>query len=285
MVHEKYYPGVHLGAGGFYQLTLHNCASWERPEDLIEALVMLQSHLGLVALDSFASVQISEKGEKFFKVLELKNFIDFCKEKMRFGPGDWNENYYSMNASDRLEGLWFRPAFIDKRAEFIQISDDLRISMHASRFGNDYNEVTFRTELGEGFGERPDVKERIEKITGLYVQMARALLPELNPEYIWIAEDDEYYPNVSAKDVLDRKIPIIYWGNYYSNDFLTKTARRIFLEAPVGIVEDLQTGIWFQLREDFEKVSYQEVIQIEETVMEHFASLRTLGIQWRFFIP
>ncbi|KAA3647889.1 MAG: hypothetical protein DWQ07_02565 [Chloroflexi bacterium] len=284
MAAEEYYPGVHFGAGGYFELKLHNCRTWRNTAILAQAFLKMQKQLGLIALDPYLGTITNENGEKTRKIIDVVDFLGFCEENLRQGPGDWDDNYYPMNVSEKLR-MWFRPSFVGSKEKVIGRSNHLLISMHAGRFGNDFNQIKFRTELAEVHGARPDVKESIEKVAQLYVQMARGLLPVLNPEYIWITEDDEYYPNVSAKDVLDRKIPIIYWANYFSNDFLTKTARRIFLEAPVGIVEDLQTGIWFQLREDFEKVTYQEVIQIEEAIVEHFSSLGTLGIQWRFFIP
>lgn len=116
----------------------------------------------------------------------------------------------------------------------------------------------------------------------LYATMGERLVKLLAPDYVWIAEDADHQEHIHRQEVLAHYFDTIYWANYYCPGYLDKNTEKLFLNAPVGLVQHLEGGIWYQLHKNFETISNEEATRIEEEVKSYFSELNLGRVQWRY---
>jgi hypothetical protein len=121
-----------------------------------------------------------------------------------------------------------------------------------------------------------------DRVIELYTEIGQQLIILLAPDYLWIAEDDEYEEHLEPNDILARHLKVIYWANYFGPGYLDESGRKSFLEAPVGIAKPIQGGIWYQLHKHFEDVKLETVESIESQVLAHFSHLNLDRVQWKY---
>lgn len=270
-----------MGRGSFFTLQIHNSRNWHTLPDLVTGLETIRTELGLVALQ----VQPVEIGEHRSRLpIGPTDLLTYCQANYHVKQ-EWDrQDFVALYPEGRLY-IDFRVSLISGTQDVIPISKDLPILMRATKYGSFYNRLNFSVILSPRTVPEADLTLKYgEIVIQLYVSIAQTLISALAPDYVWIAEDDEYEDHVGGRDVLAHRFDTIYWANYFGPGYLSQDVEELFLTAPVGIVRRLGGGLWYQLHEHFETVPEQAVEEIEEQIKAHFKVLKLNRVQWRYTI-
>lgn len=262
------------GIGGNFVLHLYNCRKWHNKDFLIQVIENLVQEFNLSVL---STVELAPLIMDFSK----NEFQDYCHSKYKIGSGDWDKNYIFFNSDGGLS-LDLECPFLPKSTP--PILD--RIMMSSNIYGQEYNEISFQMSLGERHQHLSSEKvyKYHKPLMYLYRKMALFLIPLLDPDYVTIYEIDFMYEEfVKAKDVLQKKIKFIYWGNYFASGFLNKEQEEVFLNAPIGSFKLSETGFWYYINEDFSALADKEMLSTEGKAKKYFSKIFQLTrVQWRF---
>jgi hypothetical protein len=259
-----------LGSGGEFELHLHICRKWRGRSDLIAALESIQDSLGMIPLQPYFTKREGQTGRT---VIEHSRFRLYC------------EDYYWISDSETHQfELHYQPPFVDRDLNFFSVSEGVDILFWAHKLRSGYSSLFFHAGIGSRIapnGFEP-IKVYAERLMQFYALLAQKLIPLLEPEYVWISEDDEYQSNPDEKDVMAHSLKVVYWANYFDPNYLSKEQETSFLNAPVGITKRLGKGIWYQLHERFEEADTEVVETIEAQAAHYFRALDIERVQWKF---
>jgi hypothetical protein len=265
------------GTGGDFKFHLHNCMKLQNVDNLIQEIGALVREFNLTIIDAIGLSPISLDHSK-------REFNEYCHSQYETGKGNWDEDFRDTNADGRLYLLMNHPSIPTPPNDYRQILMAFNI------YGHEYNQVLFSMDLG--LGGRHLWAERVTEyqviLVNLYTKMAKFLIPLLAPEYAVIYETEEllYGEFAKPKDVINRNIKFIYWGNYFAPGFLSQEQEKIFINSPVGVTKLAEDGLWYYLSEDFSSLPDSEVWAVEERARKYFSGFFNLTrVYWRFVVP
>jgi hypothetical protein len=261
-----------IGSGGEFKLKLNNCRRWQSRSDLVAALESVQDSLGMIPLEPYLTQRDGQTGRM---VIERSRFRAVC------------EDHYWISSDSTAQAimLHYQPPFVDRDLDFFPQDEGVDIFFSANNGLLSKNPSLFYlAEIGSRIapnGLEP-IKEYGERLMQFYVLLAQKLIPLLEPDYLWICENNEYVGKPGAKGTSAPNLSVICWANYFGPNYLSMEEKAVVLNAPVGIVKPFGEGIWYQLHEKFEEVDAQVVETIEAQADRYFRVWGTERVQWKF---
>lgn len=259
-----------MGPGGFLVLRINNCRNWQSLDELISALERLQTKMHFHAIQGSSGSEQPVPGHSFGDFVRRKYRLNSLWDREYFYDAEPEGKLYFEICLPKIKPLFALPSI-----------EGAAVSVNAMKYGNEFNTIRFGA-ISERNVESATISSYREQVMQVFVMIAQELIGQLSPSHVWIAEDSDYVVNISPRDVLARRLKVIYWANYFSSEFLTEGAKNIILESPVGFSKSFADGIWYQLHPHFDPVDHQEIKLIEDSTKAYFSSLGVTRIQWLF---
>lgn len=259
-----------VGDGNIFEIDIYNCRRWTSLNDLAISLLQIQREFGIRVFDERTSE---------VDLIDTSKFESFFINKGEIKAGNWDNNYYSVDADFSLT-LAFEFPFLKQR----KWTGSLRL--YCYRFGDEFNVIRFVTHLLPRHVDKDLIEKYPGLVMNLYLDLAHYFIGQLSPEYVWLAADDDKYQTSAVPwgiNVINKQIKVIFWANYFGPGYLSADDIDIFLKAPIGILRPFDNGFWYQLHENFQALSDEEMLDIEDKAMNYFSKYFKLElVQWRF---
>jgi hypothetical protein len=267
---------ANLSRGGIFRLVMFNCKALDTHDVFTDVVRSISNKYGHVILGE-SMRQGDEVGRMGLESENLLNLVEsnYRKSKNRISrinrPGD-PVAQVSVNV---------RPAFVSTSADFTSFYDDLFMTMVYTEYAQ--RGATFSITLPYS---RRNISEQnmvrvIEPLMQFYVNALGDFTPTLDPTHCWISEIDEQIPKITREPKGVPPINIIFWGNYFSNEDITKEFSNFILSAPVGISRDEKGGVWYQLHQDFMTIDQDLSVEIIDKADDYFSKIGIEYVFWR----